>query len=252
MDLVQTSLPKVEFLIAGVQKGGTTALHSFLSQHPRIYLPAYKEVHFFDDELQEWQQPDYSQFHSHFSARQKGQIAGEATPIYSYWEPSALRIQKYNPEIKLVFLLRNPVERAYSHWAMEFGRGTETVDFATAIHGGRSRLVLGQHRIFSYVERGFYSAQIDRFTALFPSTQLLFLKTEDLAERQENTLDLVCDLVGVEPFADYPPARRVLPHEPTKLPSPTTRDSAYLRDLFRDDIERTQHLTGLDLAAWLQ
>lgn len=240
----------IDFLIAGVQKGGTTALHSFLSQHPEVYLPPYKEVHFFDDESLDWRRPDYNLYHHHFRDRQASQIAGEATPIYSFWVPAAERIHRYDPTIKLIFLLRNPVERCYSHWAMEFGRNTEVLNFTDAIRTGRSRVASGQHRIFSYVERGFYSEQIERFQAIFPARQMLFLKTDELAERHEATLDRVCDFIGVGRFREYPPATRVLPAARVAVPAASAADMAFLGDLFSDDMERTEQQTGLDLAAW--
>lgn len=240
----------VEFLIAGVQKGGTTALHAFLSQHPDLYLPARKELHFFDDESLDWSQPDYTRFHRHFRDRGSSQIAGEATPIYTYWQPAAARIHRYNAAMKLIVLLRNPVERAYSQWSMEFGRGTETLGFSAAIRGGRSRFLGGQHRVFSYVERGFYSEQVEGLTSLFPIAQLLFLRTEDLRERHRATLDRVCDFLGVGRFAEHPSAACVLPLERARVPPPTLGDLTYLRDLYRSDIERTEQRTGLDLSAW--
>ena len=101
----------VEFLIAGVQKGGTTALFSFLSRHPKLFLPPCKEVHYFDDESVDWQSPDYSRLDAYFRDRSSGQIAGEATPIYTYWQPSAERIQRYNPAMRLIVLLRDPSGR---------------------------------------------------------------------------------------------------------------------------------------------
>jgi len=240
----------VEFLIAGVQKGGTTALHVFLSQHPDLYLPSCKELHFFDDESLDWREPDYTLFHCHFRDRRSGQMAGETTPIYTYWQPAAERIHRYNPAMKLIVMLRNPVERAYSHWSMEFGRGTETLRFSDAIRVGRSRFTGCQHRLFSYVERGFYSEQVDRLASFFPAAQLLFLRTEDLRQRHRTTLDRVCDFIGVGRFAKYPPAARVLPLEPASVPPPADTDLSYLHDLYFDDIERTARLTGLDLSAW--
>lgn len=234
-----------------MQKGGTTALFSFLSRHPDLFLPAYKEVHYFDDESLDWRRPDHSKLDVILRDRRDGQIAGEATPIYTYWQPSAERIHQYHPAMNLIVLLRNPVERAYSHWAMEFGRGTETFDFATAIRSGRSRLINGQHRVFSYVERGLYSEQISRLKALFPGEQLLFLRTEDLRDHHERTLDRVCDFIGVARFATYPPAANVLPHAPASVPQPAPGDLAYLRDLYRSDTEQAQQMTGLDLSAWL-
>jgi len=150
------------------------------------------------------------------------------------------------------------VERAYSHWAMEFGRGTETLGFSAAIRAGRSRLAGGQHRVLSYVERGLYSEQVDRLRSHFPAAQLLFLRTEDLRERHQRTLDRVCGFIGVGRFGEYPVSVRVLPEAlvavvpdaPAPVPLPADSDLSFLQDIFRADIERTAHQTGLDLSAW--
>ncbi|MCR5877530.1 sulfotransferase domain-containing protein [Phenylobacterium sp. J367] len=115
--------PRVDFIIAGVQKGGTTALFDYLSDEPRIALPRVKEVHFFDDEGQDWAQPDYGAYHAHWDAPPDGRPRGEATPIYVYWPNSLERIAAYNPAMKLIVLLRDPVQRAWSHWRMEYARG---------------------------------------------------------------------------------------------------------------------------------
>lgn len=240
----------LEFLIAGVQKAGTTALHAFLSQHPSLFLPACKELHFFDDESLDWREPNDARFRHHFRECSNGQTAGEATPIYAYWEPAAERIHRYNPAMKLIVLLRDPVERAYSHWSMEFGRGRETLEFAAAIREGRSRFAGDQHGWFSYVERGLYSEQVERLQSWFGSEQLLFQRTEDLRERHEATLDRMCAFLGVDRFVAYPRADSILPVERVSVPPPLPDDLAYLRAFYRADIERTEARTGLDLSSW--
>src|ERR1700749_2869059 len=76
--------PLVTFLIAGVQKGGTTALYDYLADYPDLALSRVKEVHFFDDESRDWARPDYGAYHAQFDDP-AGRPCGEATPIYLYW-----------------------------------------------------------------------------------------------------------------------------------------------------------------------
>ena len=98
----------VDFFIAGVQKGGTTALDYFLRQHPSVEMAGRKEVHFFDDEALDWSRPDYELLHRFFAWERDNVLRGEATPIYSYWPGSIERIHRYNPKAKIVVGLRHP------------------------------------------------------------------------------------------------------------------------------------------------
>ena len=99
---------RVSFLIAGVQKAGTTALFDYLSEVPGLELPAVKEAHFFDDEERiDWAAPDYAPYHALFGAPDR--CWGEATPIYLYWPNALERIRAYNPAMKLILLFRDPV-----------------------------------------------------------------------------------------------------------------------------------------------
>ena len=120
----------VDFLICGTQKGGTSALHEYLSEHPDLCLSATKELHFFDnEELFQQGAPDYAPCHAAFRQKMPSQLAGESTPIYMYWEPSPKRIWEYNPRMKLIVLLRNPIDRAYAHWNMERSGGRRAFPF---------------------------------------------------------------------------------------------------------------------------
>jgi hypothetical protein len=177
--------PVVRFLVAGVQKGGTSALFEYLRAVPGLELPAVKEAHHFDDELEvDWSRPDHGGYHALFA--NDGRLCGEATPIYCYWPDSLERIRAYNPAMRLILLFRDPVARAFSHWQMEYARGAETEPFAWCIREGRARVHsdpgarAGHHRVFSYVERGFYGQQLARVLALFPREQVLLLRSEDL------------------------------------------------------------------------
>ena len=258
--------PRVSFLIAGVQKAGTTALSRFLAAHPALYLAKF-EQHFFDKDAADWEQPDYAGYEERFRSAKPGQLVGEKTPSYLFWDPALERIQTYNPAMRLIISLRNPADRAYSQWKMETRRGHETRSFSYAIRDGRARINDhdgGRHRNkrrFSYIERGFYADQIKRALTLFPRAQLFFLTNNGLADDQEGCLDDLCRFLQIDPFRKYPPSERIshqltkfdLLNEvvPVKFAPPSKEDIVYLNTLYRDDILETASLTGLDLGHWL-
>src|ERR1051325_3115799 len=112
-------IERLDFILAGAQKSGTTALHYFLSRHPDITMGDQQEIHFFDDEQIFSGPVDYELLHRHYASTEKSQLAGDCTPIYLYWKPAMERIWKYKPTIKLLILLRNPIDRAFAHWNMQ-------------------------------------------------------------------------------------------------------------------------------------
>lgn len=239
---------RVDFMVVGAQKAGTTALFEHLAQEPGLALSSLKEVHFFDDESLDWAAPDYDRYHRHFPAPD-GRLRGEATPIYSYWPNALERIAAYNPAARLILVLRDPVERAWSHWKMEYARGAETQPFAWCIREGRQRLFAadpwGHHRVFSYVERGFYAEQVARIDTLFPRDQLLILTAETLRQQPAAALDRVRGFLGLPPG---PPAAARIAHQGLELDygsELTPPDVAYLRAVYAGDAERLSTLTGL-------
>ncbi len=240
--------PLVNFIIAGVQKGGTTALFDYLGDYPDIALPDAKELHFFDDEAQDWGRPDYGAYHARFAAA-TGRPCGEATPIYAYWPNSLERIAAYNPAMKLIMVLRDPVQRAWSHWRMEYARGVETHPFAWCIREGRQRLFeaepWGHHREVSYVERGFYGEQMARLYGLFPRDQVLVLTSDSLRRDPGPALSQVRTFLGLPPAAS-PLARDVHVGQEMAYPSDLTReDIDHLRQIYAMDADRLAALTGV-------
>ena len=235
----------VNFLIAGAQKGGKTALHAYLSEYDDIALGEPKELHFFDDETQDWAKPDYDAYHAHFP-NPAGRPCGEATPIYLYWKDSLERIAAYNPAMKLIVVLRDPVERAWSGWRMEAARGVETQPFGWCIRQGRERLFdsepWGFHREFSYVERGFYGEQLERTYALFPREQVLVLKSDDLRAAPGPTLNAVRRFLGLSDAPAPAPREEHVGPENGEL---AAEDAAFLRGLYAPDDARLKALTGL-------
>lgn len=244
--------PKVGFLVIGAQKAGTTALDHYLRQHPDIGMADVKEVHYFDDEAVFAGKPiDHAGYEAHFPGTKR--IHGEVTPIYLYWSTCCERIHHYNPDMKLIAILRDPVDRAYSQWNMEFNRGDEHRDFRTAVEGELERIDDApeeQHRVFSYLDRGFYSRQIERFLQAFARDQLLFIKYEQLRGDPFSALHRIFDHLGLPKAAVEP--------EPVELNRgnyPGQCDPAIRRRLnqvFAADVQRTSRLTGLDLSDWLR
>jgi hypothetical protein len=240
--------PLVNFIIAGAQKGGTTALFDYLADAPDVALSRIKETHFFDDESRDWARPDYGAYHAWFDRAGRA-ACGEATPIYIYWPGCLERIAAYNPAMRLILVLRDPVERAWSHWRMEYARGAETRPFAWCVRQGRRRLFdaepWGIHREFSYVERGFYGEQVERLFALFPQDQVLILRSADLLRAPTASLARVRGFLALPP--GEPPAPRDV-HVARDMDygsELTDEDRDFLHGLYARDLQRLRALTGL-------
>ena len=233
---------RVSFIIAGVQKAGTTALFDYLGEDPRLSLSRAKEVHFFDDEAVDWDAPDYGAYHAKFADRPG--LRGEATPIYLYWPKALERIAAYRADMKLIVLLRDPVERAWSHWRMETARGVETRDFSWCIRAGRQRLFEGEpwgfDREFSYVERSFYGRQLARLFAVFPRDQVLVLRADHLEAWPQKLLDQISQFLGLAAGPRVEP-RRV--HVGTEMGQMSAADRDYLTTLYAPDISLLNSLT---------
>jgi hypothetical protein len=247
--------PRVAFLIAGVQKGGTTTLHGWLRQHPRLAMSRPKEVHFFDDDTHfAGGAVPLDVYHAHFAHSRKGPAAlrGESTPSYCWWPGALDRVAAYNPAMRLILLLRCPLDRAWSHYRMSRERGFETEDFLTGLRLEPERLASPdpwERRRFSYASRGFYAPQIRRARALFPADQLLFLRSRDLQAAPGATLDRICDFLGVERLAFD--TRLTQHHGPDIGPMPEDA-RAHLRALFAEDRREVEALLGWDCADWLR
>lgn len=239
----------LHFLIAGVQKCGTSALDAYLRRHPQIAMAGVKETHFFDNEVDiDWRSPEYRLLHQQYENRVSN-ILGEATPITFYWTPAHYRILRYNPDMRFILLFRDPVERAWSHWKMAAAAGRDPLSFSDAIRSGRVRVLddggpAGLSRWLSYVERGYYARQLRELTRLFPIENMLLLRQDDLNREPEAVLARVAAFLGAAPFADVSPMKV---HESAWLESETMRDEdrAYLVELYADDLHDFSELTGL-------
>lgn len=243
--------PRVRFLVCGTQKGGTSALYEHLKQHPEIYMPERKELHFFDADHFRRSWVGDSRYHASFRHALAGQLCGEATPSYMYWQDAPRRIWEYNPHMKLLLVLRNPIERAFSHWHMERVKGRETLSFSDAIHSERDRCRRAlplQDPFRSYVDRGFYLEQLRRIWRHFPEDQVLVLRHEELRNELRRALGAVSTFLGISEWRDV--VKRDV-HSQTYEVTLQRRDRQYLAHLYRYEILGLEQELGWDCQNWL-
>jgi len=200
-------MKSLDFMIIGAQKAGTTALSHFLAQHPQIVMAAGKEVHLFDapDYSCDWTVDEIDQRYSaYFEGASPEKLWGEATPIYLYWTEIIPELKRYNPALKLIVLLRDPAERAISHYEMEKVRANETLPLWLALLKEPSRLAregmryLGSsHRCHSYVDRGLYAQQLICLRQHFSDEQILVLDNAELKHDHAKTMHKVCRFLAI-------------------------------------------------------
>lgn len=225
------------FLVIGAQRAGTTTLFDQLLLHPDLHGPvggrgevtwADKEIHFFDERFLlglTWYRSFFPLTLRRRWARARGGdvVAGEATPYYIFHPLVPERVAATIPDVRLIAVLRDPVERAYSHFQMMHRSKREDLSFEDALEAeadrlaseseveleaGTTRFRIGtgerrkhyHHRHHSYFARGLYAEQLERWLAFFPRDQLLVLAVEDLADRRAETLRRVFDFLGVRPL----------------------------------------------------
>ena len=245
------NIDKIDFVIIGAQKSGSTALHYFLNRHRRISMGDQQEIHFFDDDKVFATGPiDWDVLHDHYPKLGPGVLAGDCTPSYLYHEAAAERIHRYHPGIKLIALLRNPVERAFAHWNMQRFKGREPLDFLAAVKEEKIRLKNApptDARRFAYVDRGYYAQQILRFLNLFPREQLKIVKFEDFTRDQAAVVNGILDFLGLEALRSIRNRdRNVVPY-PRML---NWEERVYLYNFFADDIVRLEQLLAWDCSDW--
>jgi len=193
---LELNLPN--FFCIGVQKAGTTLLYEHLKGIEEIYLPEKKELHFFDSDDYKKGEEWYAHY---FSKAQKQKAIGEITPIYIFMEdiPQKIATSSMN-QAKFIVILRNPIERAYSHYVMTFRRGEENLSFKESFltEAARTKESISNLRKYSYFQRGFYLKQIKNYFQYFDKSQFLFILFEDFVKKQDETIAEVCNFLEVK------------------------------------------------------
>lgn len=197
-----------DFIIIGAMKSGTTSLFNYLGQHPQLYSSSVKEVKYFDNsdnfaKGQQW-------YRAHFPLRKKMNIGSktyEASPSYIFDPRVPKRIFDLIPKVKIIAVLRNPTERAISHYLHEKRNNREPLSILKAFKEEEKRLEPAIRTInynneafvhFSYKERGLYDAQLERYLKYFPMQQILVLSSEELFCETDNCLRQIFNFIGVD------------------------------------------------------
>jgi Sulfotransferase domain len=243
--------PLPDFLILGAQKAGTTALYAYLRWHPEITGPSFKEVSFFDRHYakgERW-------YRAHMPVRRRS-LVGEASPSYLFHPLAPERVAGMLPGARLIALLRNPVDRAFSHYQHEVALGREPLSFEDAVDREDERMQSELERMlrdpsyfslawwnYTYIARGRYAEQLERWFAAFPREQLLVLFTEELSADTAATYRRVLDFLGVtaRDLETYP---RIFDRDYADM-NPGTR--ARLHKEFEKPNRRLASLLGRDL-----
>ncbi len=188
------------FFIVGTQKGGTTSLKYYLELHPEVYIHSQKECKFFV--RSDLYANGFSFFKKYFYSCKEQKAIGLVDPDIMFFEEALERMKQCIDfsSAKFIFILRDPVERAFSHYLMTYRRGLEPLSFEEAIEKEDERLSKGgffEKMHYSYVSRGFYLRQIKRFLPYIKRSQMLFLLTEELKKDPLNTLKKIFEFLNV-------------------------------------------------------
>ncbi len=290
------------FLIVGAAKAGTTALYTYLKQHPQVYTTPQKETSFFafegepidfqgpgDNEVAEYPITDLATYQQQFQGVNGEQAIGEACPVYLYHPQAARRIHHYLPNVRLIAILRNPIDRAYTNYLhlIREGRETET-DFMSALQAEPQRIKDNWMWFWYYTKVGYYAEQLQRYYQLFDRSQIQVYLYEDLQRDASGLLQNIFRFLEVDDrfVPDFtirpnksgipknkllhqllttpnplkaavkplipPVMRQKIQHQNLAKPTISLKVRQELTKLFRDDILTCQDLIERDLSAWLE
>jgi hypothetical protein len=201
------------FIIIGAAKSGTTSIYNYLQQHPQIFMTDKKETNFFvyENKMPEyywWGSPsesilksisDLDQYQTLFQGREEKAL-GEASVLYLYDQSAPERIAKYIPRVKLIAILRNPVDRAYSHYMNLRRDGREPhADFLQALQEEQIRKENNWSWDYFYTDFGYYHQQLLRYYELFPNQNIRVFLYEDLVSKPQELLIEIFNFLGVNP-----------------------------------------------------
>ncbi|QBX56363.1 hypothetical protein EXE58_13395 [Nocardioides seonyuensis] len=249
-----------DFSIVGVQKSGTTTLAWALRQHPDVCRPPRKEIHFFDREDYDWDSPDYARDYTAPRRAARHRMMGDATPTYLFWPHALERMHDYRPDMPLIAIFRDPLERLFSHWAHLRARVMPWVDWPKFIRRFAetslpAELPAGVKPVryghMSGIARGYYGEQLRRGFDVFPREQWLLLEFREMFADFEGTLDAVTDHLELARFAPHPPLSQRNAGDAGVVGTPPTGEQLErIAAMYGQDLELFAELSGIDTTAW--
>jgi hypothetical protein len=244
-----------DFVIVGAQRAGTTSLYKYLAEHPHVgRVRLGKGVHYFDtnfDKPMSWYRSHFPLDVSRIPMRDQPSHVGEGSPYYMFHPECPKRIDAALPGVKVIAILRDPVERAHSQWVHETARGFETLPFEDALEAEPERLAGEEaklvppggrsfsHQHHSYVARGQYASQVERLWDVFGRDRVLVMSSNRLFTRPAEAYAETLAFLGLPEFeANYEV------HNARKYDKITPETEAWLAERFADSNERLVELLG--------
>lgn len=231
-------MPMPNFLIIGAAKAGTTALHSLLNKHPEVYMSPVKEPRFFayegkalDPRIRMHSKTivDIESYRALFDGVSTEKAIGESSPSYLHTSKAVERIQHYIPDAKLIAILRNPADRAYSHFLHHVRNGVETArDFQEAFSNPDGLRIGDWRPRRAHVSFGFYHEQLSRYHEFLQDGKMLVLLYDDFQKDQTGVLEEIFRFIDV--------SQAFIPGAGTKV-----NPSGIPRSVFLDRLLGTQH-----------
>ena len=194
---------KVDFFIVGAPKSGTTSLYHYLSEHPQVEMSSQKEPDYFSDKAIHEQGMYYAKnrvdtldkYESLF-VQKESVVYGEASVSYLFYENVAEDIKKYNPNAKIIIMLRDPIERAFSHYLMDYRLGLISDSFENVL--AKISKHKNAHLFYQqYIEVSKYAKQIQRYLDFFKKENILFIDYEDFKKNVSKTVDQVYNFLNI-------------------------------------------------------
>lgn len=280
---------KPNFFIVGTPRGGTTSLYSYLENHPEIYLPSLKEPHFFSvpEVLDTYYKTtiieDENTYMNLYKDVKEQEAIGDLSTSYLFNKNSPERIKQFNPEARIIMVLRSPADRAISHYLMDYNLGYIDVPFFEVIKEKEKYSIFYRE----YIELGYYEAQIKNYYRFFDKSKILIVLSDELFSNPKKTISKVYNFIGVnnsylpnslEIYNQYskPKFRLIkkINHSKTikyilnnmpnglktkikerlytdKKKPELTKEKEFLKKMYKEDINETANFINRDLSAWI-
>jgi hypothetical protein len=199
---------KPNFFIVGAAKAGTSSLYNYIAQHPDVFMPELKEPHFFS----EWRSPaleidSMDEYLRLFEEAPENARVGEASTSYLASAAAAQRIRRFNPNARIIIVLRNPIDRAYSQYWNHVRDNMESLSFEEALQAEPERIREGKWHGFYYVEGGRYAKQVARYMDAFGRDSVRVYLFEDLSQDALGVCRDVLSFLRVDPSYPINPNR---------------------------------------------